>query len=374
MKILIDLTQIPVQKVGVGVYALNLIYKIRELDKTNYYFLLVQDDDKELHFLASRNFSVIKIKSKYFRHLILRFFLEQFYIPYLVLKLKVSIVHSLHYSFPLFAPAKKAVTIHDMTFYKFPKSHIFIKRCYFSFFITLASKFTNIIITDSKSTSDDFFHRFKTDKRKIFIVHLGKNDAFKDDLGISRINSVNIKYGILKGYFLYLGTIEPRKNIKNIILAFDKYLKENKLYQLVIAGKKGWFFEDVFSLVDRLHLLENVIFTGFIEEEDKPYLIAGAKIFIYPSIYEGFGIPVLEALACGIPTITSNVSSLPEVAGDAALLVPPKDIEEIYLAIRRLIEDKELYENLKRRSIEQAKKFSWEKTAFETIKAYNSLR
>ncbi len=142
----------------------------------------------------------------------------------------------------------------------------------------------------------------------------------------------------------------------------------------MIAGKKGWYFDEVMDLPRKLGLAEEVIFSGFIDEEEKSYLLSGAKIFLYPSLYEGFGIPVLEALACGVPTITSNVSSMPEIAGDAALLIDPANPEEIYSAIKRLIDDKGLYLSLKQKSVEQAKKFSWENTALGTLAVYNSLQ
>jgi len=370
MKILIDYTQIPIQKVGVGIYALNLISKIQELDKVNKYLILAQDDDLDI---LGMNNNLIKIKGCYFRHFALRFLLEQFYIPYLIIKHKINVVHSLHYSFPLIACTKKVVTIHDLTFFKFPESHLCIKRCYFRLFIMLSSIFVDRVITDSKSTLDDFLKKFYMDKNKTSVVHLGKSDVFNSNLLSSRIDFVKQKNGINKEYFLYLGTIEPRKNIKSIILSFNEYLKINKSFQLVIAGKKGWFFNDVFDLVEGLQLQEYVIFTGFVNEQDKPYLISGAKIFIYLSLYEGFGIPVLEAMACGIPTITSNISSLPEVAGDAALLVNPLSVDEIYHGIKRLLSDKELYAELKQKSIKQANKFSWENTAKKTIEVYNSL-
>lgn len=373
MRILIDFMQIPVQKVGVGVYALNLISKIYEIDRENTYYLFVQDDDDSFDFIKDDHFKLIKVKSKFFRKPSLIVLLGQVYIPYLALKYKIDIVHSLHYIFPIFVFAKKVIVIYDMTFFNCPQYHVPAKVYFFRFFIYLASFLADRIVADSKSSLDDFLQKFKVDRKKTRVIYLGKSELFNPDLNTTRIENIKNKYKTGEKYLLFIGTIEPRKNIKNLILAFHRFSLENNDYKLVIAGKKGWYFQEVFRLPEKLGLNEKVIFTGFIDEEDKPYLIAAAKIFIYPSMYEGFGLPVLESLSCGVPTITSNISSLPEIAGDAALLINPASVDELYLNIKRLLSDEVLYARLKRKSIEQAKKFSWEKTAQETLEVYRSL-
>jgi len=374
MKILIDFTQIPLEKAGVGVYALNQLNEICRLDGKNFYYVLAQDDEKSLDFTNCDNFKIIKVKSSLFRRFVLRSLLEQIYIPYLALKYKIDIVHSLHYSFPVFLHAKKVVTLPDMTVFKMPKRHLISKVLWFRSFIYMAAFLADKVICISRSTQKDFLEKFNFAEKRTQVIYLGKSSLFRPDLTAEEMRQVREKYRINSNYLLYLGTIEPRKNIKNIILAFNKFLEEGNDYQLVIAGKKGWGFEEIFSLVEELHLNSKVVFTGFIDEKDKPYLICGAKIFIYPSIYEGFGIPVLEALACGVPTITSNISSLPEVAGDAALFVEPSSVDDIYSKINKLLNDRALYTQLKQRAVEQASKFSWEKTAQDTIRVYNSLQ
>jgi len=142
---------------------------------------------------------------------------------------------------------------------------------------------------------------------------------------------------------------------------------------LVLAGGKGWLYENLFRRVEELGLTEDVIFTGVVPDEDLPALMNGALLFVYPSLYEGFGLPVLEAMACGVPVITSNVSSLPEVAGDAALLVDPYDVEELAEAMRSLIESEETRADLRNKGLAQAARFSWERTAEETMRVYETL-
>ncbi len=375
IKIMIDLTQIPIQKTGVGVYGLNLVKSISESDINNIYYIIVQDDEKSLNYITNKNFKFIRVKKKLFRKFILRWLLEQFYIPYLIFKFKIDVVHSLHYSFPIVTfGAKKVVTIHDMTFFKYPEMHIRIKKYYFKFFITIAPIFADKLIFISQSTLNDFRKLFHLEETKASVIYHGVSQLFNPNIDRIRINFILNKYNIDKEYLLFIGTIEPRKNIKNIILSYYKLLNENSGYKLVIAGKKGWHFNEIFELIDELKLNEKIIFTGFINEDDKPFLIAGAKIFIYPSMYEGFGIPVLESISCGIPTITSNVSSLPEVVEDAAILINPLDVDELFLSMQKVLNDKNLYDLLKRKSILQANKFSWNKTAQKTIQIYNDLK
>ena len=373
MNILIDFTQIPRQKVGVGVYALNLVKQIAKLDLENSYHILIQDDEHSLDSLERNNFKLINIQSKIFRKLIFRLLFEQWVIPYIIIRKRIDVVHSLHYSFPLLTfGAKKIVTIHDMTFFKFPKYHQIIKRYYFSFFIHLVARMADKVISLSESTLRDFILLTGATKDKVSVIHLGVDWA-TSSFPRERVEFVKKKYGIDGKYLLFVGMIEPRKNVGNLILAYDKLLKVNKDYHLVIVGMKGWGYRKVFNLIDDLRLHDKIIFTGFVEEEDKPFIIRGAKIFVYPSIYEGFGIPVLEALSLGIPTVTSNVSSLPEITGGAALLVDPANVDELYSGIKRLLDDETIYQELKKKAVLQARKFSWMKTAQKTIELYRCV-
>jgi glycosyltransferase involved in cell wall biosynthesis len=172
---------------------------------------------------------------------------------------------------------------------------------------------------------------------------------------------------------LYVGTLQPRKNLARVIDAFARLAGNPALaptlsdVQLVLAGKRGWLYDDLFAQVTRLGLASRVVFPGYIEDTDLPALLGGALALVFPSLYEGFGIPVLEAGACGVPVITSNTSSLPEVAGDAALLVDPHDVDAIADAMLRIATDAELRAELDRRGQENVKRFSWEKCARETL-------
>ena len=214
MNVLIDFTQIPLQKVGVGVYALNLVKEIAKLNYENKYYIVIQDDEHSLDDIENRNFQFLSIQSKIFRKLIFRFFLEQFIIPYIAVKNKIDIIHSLHYSFPLFAPGvKRVVTIHDMTFFKFPQYHELIKRYYFRFFTCLAAKFADRVITISESTKKDFLAITGAKKDKTDLIYLGKENWSHCTFTTEKTEFVKNKYGIKGQYLFFIGTIEPRKNL-----------------------------------------------------------------------------------------------------------------------------------------------------------------
>jgi glycosyltransferase involved in cell wall biosynthesis len=376
VKILIDFTQIPTKKAGVGVYALNLIKHLSLIDDDFHCYVLVQDDDTSLDDIDNSTVSIIKVKARLFRNFILRALLEQLYIPCLAFKLRVNVVHSLHYSFPLFLTAKKVVTVHDMSFFKYSKLYEPAKVFYFKTFIKMSSLLVDKIICVSESTRKDYVSKFDSARNKTEVIYHACSNEFTpntpniDDRAVSSVKS---KYGIDSKYFLFIGTLEPRKNITAIIKAFDRFNNQNSNYKLVMVGKKGWYYKEIFELVKRLDLSDRIIFTGFIPEKEKPSLLVGATAFIYPSIYEGFGIPVLEAIACGTPTVTSNVSSIPEVAGDAALLVNPENSDEIFVAINKIVNDPDLRRDLKMRSLRQAEKFSWNNTAKETLVVYKDI-
>ena len=174
-------------------------------------------------------------------------------------------------------------------------------------------------------------------------------------------------------YVLNVGTLEPRKNLDGLLRAFAQAKKSGVPHTLVIAGARGWGDSRLAPLLRELGIAGSVIFTGFVEDEDLPYLYAGADFFVYPSFYEGFGIPVLEAMACGTPVIASNTSSIPEVAGDAALLVDPHSDAELSASILRLAGDERLRQELRERGLSRAALFSWEKTVNETLKVYENV-
>jgi len=373
MTVLIDFTQIPLKKVGVGVYGLSLIYSLTESKTSDQFIVLIQSDEKCFDDINCNNIKFIRI-NKLFRNFILRFIIEQFYIPFIVYFNGVDVLHSLHYSFPLFLPKKKrVVTIHDLTFFIFPELHRISKRYFFRIFTQLAVKKCDILICVSESTKTDLQKFTKADADKIFVVHLGKNDhlmEFNNDYN----HDVKRKYHIdvNKKIILFIGTIEPRKNIITILHSFIEFKKALNDVQLVIVGRKGWYYKNIMEFMN-IHGSEDIIFTGFVSEDEKYSLLSSAYIFVYPSIYEGFGIPVLESISYKIPTITSNVSSLIEVGGDAVLFITPDSQIELVNSLNKLYYDMKFREELIERCSVQANKFSWKEMTSKTIKIYKDL-
>jgi glycosyltransferase involved in cell wall biosynthesis len=201
------------------------------------------------------------------------------------------------------------------------------------------------------------------------VVYLGRDETLAPVSDPAALAEVRARYGIVGCYLLYVGTLQPRKNLDRVIEAFARLAGTPAFtdVKLVLAGKRGWLYDDLFAQVKRLGLTGRVIFPGYVADEHLLALLSGAQAFVFPSLYEGFGIPVLEAGACGVPVITSNTSSLPEVAGDAALLVDPHDVDAIAEAMYRLVTDDALRAELARRGLENVKRFSWEKCGRETL-------
>ena len=375
MKILVDATGVARQKAGVGVYARNLIDKLTDVNRDSEFVVVAQDDDPELDFSGRPSVTMIRVPAKFFRKLPLRFLLEQFYLPCLLWWRGIEVVHSLHYAFPYVTfGTRRVVTIHDMTFFSMPEVHERIKVLYFRFFIRAAVRSAEAIIFISKSAQEDCIARLGQPSGLYRVIPHGKDESLNPRLDAPKIAPIRQKYGLPDRFVLYIGTLEPRKNLDRLLIAFSQIAATDASIGLVIAGKMGWMMGSLSGIVERLGLNKRVVFTGFILEEEKPALLSNCAVFVYPSLYEGFGLPVLEALACGAPTVTSNVSSLPEVAGDAAILIEPLDTAALASAMGALLCDRALQETLRSRGVERAKLFTWSKTADSTTDLYQSLQ
>lgn len=260
------------------------------------------------------------------------------------------------------------ITVHDLAFIKF-KTDSWLKNRYRHYSLKYSLKKAKKIIAVSESTKKDIIHYFGIKPSKIRVLYEAANDRFKVLKG-SKTN-LGKKLLLPKKYILSLGTIEPRKNLSRLIEAFDKLnLRE---YKLIIAGAKGWKYKKIFEKLDSLKRRRDIIFTGYIDDKDLPQLYNNASVFVFPSLYEGFGLPVLEAMSCGCPVITSNTSSLPEVTCKASILINPYDIKEITRAIKKVLTDNKLRSKLIKEGLKQSKKFSWKKCAKETLEVYKEV-
>jgi glycosyltransferase involved in cell wall biosynthesis len=233
-------------------------------------------------------------------------------------------------------------------------------------------KAADAVIAISECTREDAIRLYSVEDSKIQVIYAGVSPRFHP-LPAGEIDSVRQKYRLPEQSLLFVGTIEPRKNLDMLLSAVHSLHKSGFGLELVIVGKKGWRSESFFKKRRDLGLEKHVRLAGLVPEEDLPAIYNAASLFVFPSIYEGFGLPVLEAMACGAPVVCSNTSSLPEVAGDAAYQVNPLDEEEFSGAINRVLHDADLRRSMRERGFAQAAKFSWEETARQTLAVYHQF-
>lgn len=273
-----------------------------------------------------------------------------------------------HYAPPL-APMPRICSIMDLGYLEF--SAQFKKYDYWQLRLWTAISIyvSKSVIAISNSTKKDIVRHYPFASLKTYVTHLGYDKArFNQKTSKEDVRRIKAKYSIVGDYILYLGTLKPSKNIENLLTAFASIKPQVSSIKLVIAGKKGWLYESIFKKVRQLRLSKEVIFTDFIPEEDKPAIIAGAKAFVLPSYWEGFGLDVLPAMASGVPVIVSNIGSLPEVVGDAGVLADPSQTNSIAEAIKKVLSMSKLeYNKQVAKGLKQAAKFSWQKTAQETL-------
>jgi glycosyltransferase involved in cell wall biosynthesis len=267
---------------------------------------------------------------------------------------------------PLVHPRASLVTVHDLGYLYFPEAHPWRQRLYLDLSTRWNARVAAYILADSEATKADLVARCGTPPDKIAVAYPGRDETLAPVRDPAAIAAVKARYSIAGDYFLYLGTLQPRKNLARLIAAFAEVVSEAVL---VLAGKRGWLYTDLFAQVRRLGLEGRVLFPGYVPDEDKAGLLSGALAFVFPSLYEGFGLPVLEAQACGCPVITSTTSSLPEVAGDAAFLVDPGDASTITAGMARVAADPALRETLIARGYANVRRFSWSACARSVLDA-----
>jgi len=296
---------------------------------------------------------------------------------------KVDIYHSSDFLRPPTIYAKGVTTVHDLTWQFYPEYHTKEVVEAHERKIQLTLKYDDEIITVSESTKRDLCKVFNINQNKIHVIYEGVDhkkfkvqsfDKAQDRNEKLKIRRILEKYKIAPPYILYVGAIEPRKNLLRLIEAFHLLLKHRlENYHLIIAGRIGWKNEEIFRLVKRLGLETRITFSGFVQDADLPYLYAGASVFVYPSLYEGFGLPVLEAMVSGCPVVTSANSSLIEVAGKAAVYIDVKSSRSIAEGIKKVLMNKDFTQKLTNLGLTQAAKFTWTKTAEETLKVYEEV-
>jgi len=291
---------------------------------------------------------------------------------------RLDIFYSPDFVLPPLRHGKTMLTIHDLSFMRYPECTDANLRVYLNKVVPRSVQRADLVLADSQHTKDDLTELLGVEANRVQVIYPGVEARFRPIEDRAILEQVRKRYNLPSQFILGLGTLQPRKNFTRLIEAFAD-LRSFDLAQdrsaicdlrLVIAGGKGWLYEEIFATVERLGLGEQVVFPGFVADEDLPALYNLADLFVFPSLYEGFGLPPLEAMACGTPVITSNASSLPEVVGGAGLMVEPTDVESLAQAMRRVLEDESLQQEMIAKGLEQANQFTWEKAAVKLFSLY----
>ena len=374
MHIAIDAQPLLEQSAGVTYYSKGLIEAVLKQDQKNHYDLLLWRlfPKKPLAmFGGGWNFS--------YRYQ--RFF--PYKVFYKLHKLGIDIPlelffgrHDLYFFsnfviYPHFK-GKSVILIHDLTFEKVPQ---YVARRNVEFlrkFVPPSVARADHVVVNCEFTKNELIESYRVPAEKVTVVYPGVDPNAFYPRSEKEKEEIKKKYGITKPFLLFLGTLEPRKNVPAILKAYAG-LKDRKKFNLVLAGKKGWLSEEIFRTVADLGLEEDVVFTGYVPEEDRPKLMSAAEVFVFPSFFEGFGMPVVEAQACGTPVVTSNTTSLPEAAGDGGVLVDPRDVGAIGGAIARILSSPSLRDELSRKGLKNSRRFRWEDSGKKLIEIFNSL-
>jgi len=283
-----------------------------------------------------------------------------------------ALFHATEHLLPPLRGMPTVLTVHDLVFRRYPEHHKPLNRWFLKGAMPLFCRRAHHIIAVSHQTRRDLLQAYGLAPEKITVIHEAAGPAFRprSDRAVA---AARARYALPPRYVLYVGTIEPRKNLSRLLGAFERLRAADLADALVVVGRRGWLYDGFFADLARSSVKDAVLLPGFVPDDDLAAVYAGALALAFPSEFEGFGLPVVEAMACGAPVVCSNTSSLPEVAGDAALLVDPRDTEALAAALARIASDPALAAELRRRGAERAAGFSWQRAARETAAVYERV-
>jgi len=374
MNITIDARLVLNTMTGIGNYLIHLIEALLTIDTKNLYRMLVSEKLEPNHPVnrwKQQNLITEKIGIKPVRPG------QHFLIPMKLKDKAIDVYHYPHFDLPLLQRYRSVVTIHDLKYIIAPE--LFpefgsLKKLYMSFCYRMSCRTAKKIIVVSENTKRDLVRLYQVSPLKIVVIPLAASLNFKPTASKTEIHSQLIKLGVNKRYFLVIGERRPHKNLVRIIEAFQIFKQHGfDDYKLVVIGKKYGSYSEPEQKIEQLNLNEDVILKGYVSDEELPLYYQGAEAFLFTSLYEGFGIPILEAMSCGTPVITSNISSLPEVAADAALCINPVSSSAIAEAMERLVLQPELKANLISKGLKRVKMFSWKQAAEQTLAVYQEV-
>ncbi|MDO8429086.1 MAG: glycosyltransferase family 1 protein [Candidatus Daviesbacteria bacterium] len=362
-------------RTGTENYSYQLLKHLSKIDQTNNYHIFMRPqspDNLQTDEIWPKNFKFITISNK-------RLW-TQLGLAYQTFTDNLDVLFVPSHTLPIFSKPglKTVVTVHDLGAQFLPKTHQLKQRLYLNFMTHYQIKHASRVIAVSEATKQDLTRKTGISPDKVSVIYEGYNQDLYKPTPRERSETILKKYGLDKDqYFLFVGTIQPRKNLENLIMAFKKYLEETTdktPRKLILAGSKGWLSTDLYALPSLYHLEDKIQFLGYVADGDLPSLYSNASAFLYPSLFEGFGLPILEAQACGCPVLTSNLSSMREVAclpagkaGKSAILVDPNSVDDISKGILTL-QSESVRQKLIKLGYQNITRFSWEKCARETLK------
>jgi len=366
MRIGIDARLVHYRKAGISQYTLRLLDELAQ----------IAPDDEFVVFQSRKDRQALVDQPNFVRHPLWtppHHRLEQWLLPLELTAVDLDVLHSPDFIPPFRRNCKSVITIHDLNFLLYPHFLTPQSASYYGQ-IDQAVRKCDHIIAVSQSTKRDIVRLTGAPESKITVVYEAAHPIFRPLEDQAMLAEMKERLAIERDFVLFVSTIEPRKNVSTLLLAFKRLLDSyHPSVNLVLAGEKGWLFDEVFALVKKLELDGRVQFLGRVTLEDLLGLYNAAAMLVHPALYEGFGLPPLEAMACGTPVVVSNTSALPEVVGDAALLVDPTDADSMAVAIWRLLSDENLQQEMTAKGLCRARRFSWKKAALQTLNIYHRL-
>lgn len=364
MRIGIDAHMVGHGETGNETYIVGLVAGLGQVDQSNEYRIVLEDRSVAASLSLRSNFIPVTIRP---RNAFVRVPVSM---PWQAARERLDLLHVTYVAPPLLR-CPVVVTVHDVSYKMFPEAFSPRDRAMLSLMVPISMRKARRVITVSESSKRDIIKFYGVSEEKLRVTHAAPGPLFGPGAGDGQSHAVVDRYAQGRRYILAVGNLQPRKNLKRLIEAYALLVGTGAIeHDLLLVGKPQWRATDLLETVRRLGVESRVRFTGYVPDDVLPALYRGADLFVYASLYEGFGLPILEAMACGTPVVTSNTSSMPEVAADAAQLVDPYSVEQIAGAIVSVVSDQELARSLRQRGLARAAQFSWVKTARETLDVY----
>jgi glycosyltransferase involved in cell wall biosynthesis len=369
MRIGIDATAVPPHKAGAGVYTDALVRALLTQYPNHTVVAFVRGDTLQGLDSKQANFQRVRVDAPTRP---LRLAWEQAVLPVLTRTHALDILHSPHHTTPMLpVHCPRVVTVHDITFSLFPQRYGAVRRLYMQAATSLSHRVADAIIVPSESVREDLCRHFGARRDRVHVVYEGSR--FRAQCDPTRTGEIRARYSRGIPYILNVGSLEPGKNQVTLVRAFKQLRDSGYPHNLVIAGQAAWKYAPLLSTIDRLELRDCVMLPGYVPDEDLPALYASADVFAFPSMYEGFGLPVVEAMACGAPVVCSDRPAMPEIANGAALLVDPEDVGELAAALETVLKCDDVREKYRAAGLARATQFTWEQAARETMAVYRGV-